>query len=99
MPTALLVGAIGYGLWWVVDLRADNILLAADKVDLETKLALRDAQLLQAAKIRMIDGEYRALVEAERQEWEQLRRELQNMEGSDEPLDDYFGAVAERLWP
>lgn len=91
-PTVALVVALACAGWWLRD-------VVAERDQLKNAVAVRDAQLREAARIRMIDREYRAEVEAERQEWEQLRRELRDMEGGNEPLGDYLGALAKRLWP
>lgn len=55
-PTALAVLAVSGAVWWVMDLRADNLRLRAENASLTRSIAALEQQAGQAAAAREVEA-------------------------------------------
>ncbi|MBV7408782.1 hypothetical protein [Maritimibacter sp. DP1N21-5] len=86
----LALAAVGGGTWWVMSLRQDVAQLTRER-----DAALRTIEAHEEAA-RVLDAHIKFQT-AERQRWEQIAKDLETMEGADEPLSDYGRAVLDRV--
>ncbi|MBV7408212.1 hypothetical protein [Maritimibacter sp. DP1N21-5] len=86
----LALAAAAGGTWWILSLRQD----VAD-LTRERDAALRTIEAHEEAA-RVLDAHIQFQT-AERQRWEQIAKDLDNMEGADAPLSDYGRAVLDRV--
>lgn len=97
LPTLIAALAVGFGVWWVLDLKSDNRSLRAENEGLAVDLA---ASKRAVAQVAAADAVHRAHIERMARENAALDvalTDLQNMGGRDAPLSDLLRATADRL--
>ncbi len=97
-PAAIAIAAVLAAVWWLVDIVGDRRELQSELRSTRADLAGARAALASAEEAARVHRAYLDRAEREREQWEALARDLQDMEGRDAPLSPLLGATAERLF-
>lgn len=84
---------------WGYQQRAANARLSAQIEALQIAVASAEAERQRAAQARDIAQAHYLRMAKEAEDWAELTRDLQTMEGRDAPLSDHLRSAAGRLWP
>lgn len=84
---------------WGYQQRATNARLTAQIEALQVAVASAEAERQRAAQARDIAQAHYLRMAKEAEDWADLTRDLQTMEGRDAPLSDHLRGAARRLWP